>query len=342
MRVLAVEPGPHFSVADVHTGMVKGLRQLGHTVANLNLGDRLDFYSQVALKSRGRWRPALDGESACRLAAKGVEAAAFEFWPDVVLITSCFFIPQETIELLRSRGMRVVILFTESPYEDDGQVMRARFADLALVNDPTNLALFREVNANTHYLPHAHDPAVHTPRTPTPALASDFCFVGTGFPSRVALFGQVDWSGVDVALAGNWGALAESSPLRKYLAHDIGECIDNAAAVDLYSSAKVSANTYRLAAESERPELAAGWAMSPREVEMAACGLFFLRTARGENDEVLSMLPAFEGPEDLGEKVRWWVSHDTARAKVAEQARAAVADRTFESNARALLRLLGS
>lgn len=340
MRILAIEPGPAFSVADVHRGWVKALSELGCEVANLNLGDRLDFYSQAALYRDGEWKPAFDGESAVTMAAKGIEAAAFEYWPDVVLITSCMFIPRFTLELLRSRGMKTVILFTESPYEDDGQLLRAPFCDVALLNDPTNLDRFRDANPNSHYIPHAYDPDVHYRRPHNSDFTSDFCFVGTGFPSRIDLFEQVDWDGIDVALAGHWQRLTPDSPLRKFVAHDISQCIANEAAVDLYSNTKLSTNTYRQAGESERPELAAGWAMSPREVEMAAIGTFFLRSARGESDEVLGMLPTFDGPADLEDKIRFWLRHDRQRDQLAADAAGAVRDRTFRNHAERLLAML--
>jgi hypothetical protein len=82
--------------------------------------------------------------------------------------------------------------------------------------------------------------------------------------------------------------------------------------------------------------------MGPREVEMAACGLFFLRDPRGEGDEVLPMLPTFATPEDAGEELRWWLAHDTERDRVAARALEAVADRTFTRNAQSLLRVLDS
>lgn len=80
-------------------------------------------------------------------------------------------------------------------------------------------------------------------------------------------------------------------------------------------------------------------AMGPREVEMAACGMFFLRDPRPEGDQVLGMLPTFASPADAGEKLRWWLEHDAAREAVAEQARAAIEDRTFDASAAQLLRL---
>lgn len=336
-RVLAVHPGPDFSVADVHVGLVAGLRANGCEVVDFNLHDRLSFYSQVAVHRDGEWRRALDTNGVIRMTAVGVEAAALEVLPDVVVFTSCLFVPAHVMDVLRARGMRVVNWFTESPYEDEGQLLRAAHADLNVLNDPTNLARFAEV-APSVYVPAAHDPARHCWGPPLPDLASDFAFVGTGFASRIEFFEAVDWSGIDVALAGMWQATHPDSPLRKFLVHDIDECFDNEQTVDLYRSAKVSANLYRREGEEGA---APGWAMGPREVELAATGTFFLRDPRPEGDEVLSMLPTFDGPEDFVERLRWWVVRDAAREAAALAAQAAVADRTFDNNAAALLRHLG-
>jgi hypothetical protein len=52
------------------------------------------------------------------------------------------------------------------------------------------------------------------------------------------------------------------------------------------------------------------------------------------------MLPSFAAPGEASEQIRWAVKHPRARDKAAAQAREAVADRTFSSNARRLLKLL--
>jgi hypothetical protein len=80
--------------------------------------------------------------------------------------------------------------------------------------------------------------------------------------------------------------------------------------------------------------------MGPREVELAALGVAFLRDPRGEGDELLPMLPTFDGPDDFADKLRWWLSHDRERDEAALKAQAAVADRTFANHAAQLLRLL--
>ena len=101
---------------------------------------------------------------------------------------------------------------------------------------------------------------------------------------------------------------------------------------------QVSANLYR--AEAQDGCDAEGWAMGPREVEPAACGTFYLTEERGENREVLPMVPTFDCPEELGDKIRWWLAHPEARDKVTREAQEATADRTFANHAARLLQLI--
>lgn len=329
MRALVVRPGPAFSVADVARGWVKGLEQNGVEVVDFNFDDRLSFYAS---------HPNIDGvEEAAIMAAKGIEVAAYEWQPDIAVIVSGFFVPPFVYGILRARGTKVVLVHTESPYEDDRQVGRAAHADLNVVNDPINIDRFREV-APTVYLPHCYDPDLHRPQPARPDAVSEFAFVGTGYKSRIGFFEQVDWSGIDAAFAGNWQALDADSPLRPLLAHDIEECCPNEEAAVLYASTKVSANLYRKEATAGDAD---GWAMGPREVELAACGTFFLREPRGESDIVLPMLPTFADPADFADQLRWWITHDTERRNAADKARAAVSDRTFDRNVAQALSTLG-
>ena len=333
-----VHPGPNFSVADVYGGWCEALRDLGEKVSRYALDERLTFYGNVFVQvDEGKFRQALDGPAAMQRAVDGVYSHLYRWQPDVLLVVSGFFVPSDLLDLARSRGTRVVLLHTESPYEDGRQLQLAQHADLNLLNDPTNIERYREL-APTEYIPHAYRPAIHHPGPARPELAADLAMVGTGYPSRIAYLEAMDLQGLDVLLAGNWQALAEDSPLRKHVGHDIGECLDNRDTADIYRSARMGINLYRR--ESERPELSAGWSMGPREVEMAACGMCYLRDPRGEGDEVLPMLPRVTSPEEAGEALRWWLAHDDVREATARAAREAIADRTFDTNARRLLRLL--
>lgn len=320
-------------------GLIKGLQANGVDARECNLHDRLNFYSEACLPRDGEYIKAFAPEAAINMAVKGLEVMLYEWWPDVVVIVSGFFIPPEVWGVLARRPHHVVLWCTESPYEDDRQAQPARYADTVILNDPTHLDSFRaDVNERTFYMPHSYDPDRHHPGEVDKEVASDFAFVGTGFPSRIEFFEQVDWSGIDATFGGNWQLVENDSPLFPRLLHGKTECLDNADAARVYRSAKVTANLYRK--ETSAGGSADGWAMGPREVELAACGAFFLREPRAEGDELFPMLPTFTTPDQFEELLRWWLAHPEQRQIAADAARAAISQRTFTSTAASLLRLV--
>lgn len=177
-----------------------------------------------------------------------------------------------------------------------------------------------------------------------PELAADLTFIGTAFESRVTFFEamarQPAFDGVDFLLGGSYWKeeTQEGSPLRKYLSQDCA-CVDNTETAELYRHARCGINLYRR--ESEDDHRGEGWACGPREIEMAACGLFFPRDSRPESDGLFPMLPAFTTPEQAGDLIRWYAAHPAERDRRAMAAREAIQDRTFTSAAKRLLTLLG-
>lgn len=339
MKVLLVHPGPHFSVSDVFHGVAKGLEQNGCEVATLNLDDRLDFYMGAHVRlnpDSDELVKAFNKEAAIKMASQGIEVACYEYWPDIVIVVSGWFVSHHVMQVLKDRPHHVVFWGTESPYEDDQQATKARFADTIVLNDPVNLKQFQEqVNERTFYIPHSYDPDIHYPGPADPDLECDFAFTGTGFQSRIQFFEQVDWDGIDVILGGNWKELEGGSPLEQFLIHDRDQCMPNNVTSELYRSATTSANLYRKETSAKGHNL--GWAMGPREVELAATGCFFLREPRGEGNEVLSDAPTFQTPDEFESKLRWWLSHDREREEVVAANMAAISSRTFQNSAKFLL-----
>lgn len=219
--------------------------------------------------------------------------------------------------------------------------MRGTLADLNLLNDPTNLDKFRRYT-EADYIAHAYRPELHHPRTGplNPELNADLAFIGTAFESRIKFFHEMDLAGLDVLLGGNnWGGIEEDSPLAPFVGTGLGnpDCVNNDEAAEVYRHAKMGLNLYRQ--ETEDGGSAEGWSMGPREVEMAASALPFLRDPRGEGDELFKgILPAFDGPGDASEKLRWWLKHDALREEAGRKAREVIADRTFENNAKWFLK----
>jgi len=315
------------------------------------LNDRLIFYANALVDTNERdetghkiVRRAMDDNQAYQAAMQGLSHALLTFWPDVVLMVSAFFTTAGTMQLMRMRNFRIVILCTEAPYQADEQLMRSQLADLVLLNDPTGIERYREITA-TEYMPHAYRPRVHHVLHPSqlePGLASDLCFIGTAFKSRIRFFEDMDLDGLDVLIGGNdWGSVSPDSPVAKYVGTPLGEpdCVDNLQTARLYQHAKTGLNFYRR--ESEDTWDGVAYSCGPREIEMAACGLPFVRDPRPESDELFGkFLPAFDGPGDASEKLRWMLAHDREREKAAAAARIAVQDRTFLHNARRFLTIV--
>jgi hypothetical protein len=340
MRWVIAAPGPSFSVHDVYAGWVEALRSLGQDVHTYNLDERLAFYG-AALKQTGEhtFERMLTAEQSYDMAINGLYSMLYKSWPDVLMVVSGFFVPTELLDKARRTRTRIVILHTEEPYEFDRTIQLAQYADVNLIDDPTNIESYLQI-APTWYMPKAYRPSLHRPGPSVDELECDLAFVGTGYPSRVEFLEKMDLSGLDVLLAGNWKTVDETSPLYPFLAHDPEQCLDNAKTVDVYRSARVGLNLYRR--EAQRPELSDGYSMGPREAEMAATGLFFLRDPRPEGDQVLDMLPTFSSPEEASELLRYWLDRPAEREALAMKAREAVADRTFSNHAAHLLRILGA
>lgn len=347
MKALVVQPGPRFSVQDVYNGWAEALVELlgDDNVETFDLDNHLTVFGMMTKVVDGEpVGKVFDKGAAAAMAAKHLEAVLYEFWPDVIFIVSGFYIPEPVYRVARARGKRIVLIHTESPYEDDIQLIRAQFADLNVINDPTNLDDFLDV-APTLYVPHAYRPGVHRPGPPVPELKSDVAFVGTGYQSRIRFLEAVDWTGIDLLLAGHWHELDEASPLAGHLVEDSGrKCMHNVSddgplsTLNVYRSTKASLNLYRV--EDMKDNQAVGWAMGPREVELAACGTWFARQPRPEGDELLPMLPTFTDPAELGEILRWAITHDDEREAAAAAARAAIAERTFTAHAAQVLQHL--
>jgi spore maturation protein CgeB len=340
-RILIVHPGPDFSVADVYRGWVKSMRKLGHQIMvyNTNELDRLTFYGNVVFQNKevkpcehgyGPVRQAMvDPEMIAQMATKGLFETCYTFWPDVVFFVSAFFQAGQTLEILRRRGHKIVMLHTESPYQDDEQMMRGAYANLNLLNDPTNFEQWKSVGPCA-YIPHSFDADVHFPVYPRD-YSIDFSFIGTSFVSRLKFFNDMNFDGIDTVFGGNgWDTVPpEYQHLWRYLGHLPTECVDNTETARIYRMTKVGLNLYRR--EGEEKQQGKGWAMGPREVEMAACGMFFIRDARPESDEVFPMLPTFSSAAEAEELIRYYKDHDAEREDLADQALNAVQDRTFDS-----------
>lgn len=336
MRLLLVQSGADFSVADVFTGVHEGLTALGHEVHPYLLGPRLSVaveWLSFVLKRARKNDPSLPEKAGMQdvtlKASEDVVIQALRRQVDAVIFVSALFIHTEALVLCRRAGIRTGIVLTESPYQDAEQAGFAALAGVAWTNERSSVPGLRRANPETYYLPAAYSPMRHRPRSPDPTIpAHDVVFVGTMFPERVELLSRVDWTGIDLGLYGNWRALPSRHKLRRYVRADV---VENTYAAELYRRAKIGLNLYRTCVWADGKEnVYTAESLNPRAYELAACGVFQLSQDRRELADVFGeSVPAFVEPWELEEIARSMLPHDAIRADMAAEARRRVAPHTF-------------
>ena len=340
MRVLLVHGGAVWATHDVYTGLLAGLRVGGHEVLEYALGSRLDASEEWL---RLRWQRQQERDGALKdvaptaadvqhHASEGVLAHALRHEPDWVLVVcGAYFHPDIAVCAGRA-GLRLAVVFTESPYDDAQQVKVAPLYEACFTNERASVPRLREANPNTHYLPMGYDPAAHGPsdeRGGAAPPAHDVVFVGTGFASRVALLSEVDWSGIDLGLYGVWPDLSPASPLKPFVKEGL---VDNARAGELYRQARIGLNLYR------SPEGRPAESLNPRAYELAADGVFTVAQPRAEQTERLGgSVPTFTTPGELEERIRIHLADAWRRRRTAEALPALVAEDTYHHRAAQLV-----
>lgn len=346
MRLLMVHPGASFSTHDVYVGLLNALIDQGHQVYSYQLDSRIERAgSWLKYCWRKAGKPDPKPTSADVLYRASVEALerALRFHVDGVLVVSAMYFHPDVLTLMRRAGLRIGVVFTESPYDDEKQLVVAPLADVCWTNERTSVEPLRFVNKNTHYLPHAYNPEIHKPSAPSEEVpAHDVVFVGTAFQERVELLSAVDWTGIDLGIYGAWQTLPSRSRLRQYVR---GSVVDNAYAVQLYQRAKIGLNLYRQSVGFGRnaPRITHAESMNPRAYELAACGVFQLADHRAEHAETFQWTaPAFTTPQDLEKKIRAFLDRPYEREHKAESSRQRIGPHTYAARAAQLMAQLQS
>lgn len=334
MRVLLIEPGASWSTADVSTGLLYGLQRAGVEVFRYHLDRRIErsnrwLYSQWRRAKKSN--PAIDKPNTADVfyqAGVGALESALRTQCDMVLVVSGMFLHPDVIHLMTRAGVKVSILFTESPYDTPKELELAGLVNGCWTNERSVLKDFRTVTPFSGYLPHGWHPERHRPGLQPgdeAVKAHDVVFVGSAFQERIEWLSAIDWTGIDLGLYGMWDALSKTHPLRQYVRGDITTNITTAA---LYRRAKIGLNLYRTSMGWGKgaPQIRHAESLNPRAYELAACGAFHLSTYRQEIPEVFGgLVPTFETPAQASALIRSWLANPEGRAKVAAQLPACVA-----------------
>jgi spore maturation protein CgeB len=339
MKVLVVSPGAAWSTADVDAGLRYGLAAHGVQVVRFRLTERIERSRSLlygAWRKAKRLRPDIERPTAGDVFYEAGERAvtmALRHEVDAVIAVSAMFLHPDVIVMMRRAGLRVVVLFTESPYDLAGELAVAKLVTGCWTNESRALPQFRAVNPHAGFLPCAWHPEIHRaePQEIDATVdAHDVVFVGSGWADRVAWFQSVDWTGINLGLYGHWPTVGRRHPLHRYVQHG---AVDNTRTAALYRRATLGLNLYRDTAG------AAADCLNPRAYELAACGVVHLSSPRAEVTARFGDLVPIVTDDGAAATatIRAWLADADRRAAVRAALPATVSDASWILRARTVI-----
>lgn len=296
------------------------LESLGHRVHSL-------LYKEDRLARRLGLPFVADAEQAW--SRRGLLAWLEKIEPELILVIRALRIAPSTIEWIRRR-LRVswACWSYGNPLDVPPSTMLSPYYDYFFTADPHSARAHRDAGSpNVGVLPYACHPPLHRPVTLTPeeraALQCDIAFGGTiNAAHRRDVLEAVAAADVDLKV---WGGL--SGMYRDYFGTEVHGDLRFSNALQrrlvghwawqeelskIYSTAGIVLNVVH-------PDV-----LNLRLFEAPGCGAFLLTDGReyvGEFFEPGKEVALYDGPEDVAEKVAYWLARPGERASIAEAGR---------------------
>jgi spore maturation protein CgeB len=239
---------------------------------------------------------------------------------DLVFVMSENFVTLEAIESVRQEAITSPKflfhshdnLFFERIVKPPGFYQALAAFDIAFTTKSQNVQRYISVGQkNAHYLPSAYEPTVHRPiPLQQSRLTQNFevSFVGTYDTSRIRWLEKAGWDRLHV-----WGDFWTRFPdYQKYQDRIDPHAIYYFEFADVCSRSKCSLGLLREEAEDQHTQ---------RTFEIPACGSLQFAP---RNDEIKNLfvedreIVLFDSPEELKEKLNYYLTHETQRAQLAE------------------------
>jgi spore maturation protein CgeB len=269
------------------------------------------------------------------------------FEPDLVVVMKGHHVSLTALAALRKLGIPTALWTFDDPYELEANLEIAGGYDAVFTEEARCLEAYRASGGRGVFqLPLGCDQDLHRPApSADPKYESDFCFVGAGYPNRIALLEALEpmLKSRRVRLFGDWSRLDRDSWLHGCV---VPGFLSDAEVVKYYSGAKIVLNIHRDPAEPgyERlnPSGVSADGANCRVFEIAAAGAFQLvdsgRSDLSRHFDIGRELVRFDGPADLARNVEHFLAHDEERRAIAEAGRRrALRDHTYDRRVAELL-----
>ena len=276
-----------------------------------------------------------------------------QFKPDLVVVLNGVHLfakdyPHQLGDV-RRMGIPAAVWFVDDPYVTDDTVNLAPHYDYVFTHERACVKLYESIGcANVHHLPLAAHFGTFRPMAVPEAYESDVCFIGTGFPNRIAMFDRIApyLRGKKVVIAGGlWHRMSRFQLVERFV-RPSGVPVPESALY--YNGAKIVINLHRVPGESPENRNARNWpaeSINPRTYDMSACGTLQLTDMRGELPsmyEIGSELAVYRDAKDLVDKIDHYLKNDAERLLVAARGYRRTRTRhTFDDRIKKMLDIVG-
>ena len=283
----------------------------------------------------------------------GLRHQAQLYRPDVVIVLNGvhLFAPDYLDQLgdVRRMGIPAVVWFVDDPYVTDNTVKLALHYDYVFTHERSCVRLYQSVGCGqVHHLPLAAHFGTFRPMQVPRDYESDICFIGTGFPNRIALFDRLAPYLQDkkVVIAGGlWERMRNYRMIERFLRKEGIPVLESAS---YYNGAKIVINLHRTPGASPENRNAMNWpaeSINPRTFDMSACGTLQLTDERSELREMYAVgseLAVYRDAADLMEQIDHYLTHESERLIVAAKGyRRTRMHHTFDDRMTRMLDIVG-
>ncbi|GGF59875.1 spore maturation protein [Paenibacillus albidus] len=241
--------------------------------------------------------------------------------PDLVLVLDGMDLELEQISLLRGLGIRTAIWLTDDPYYTDFTAKIVAHYDYVFTLERNCLDFYRGMGCpEVHYLPFAAHREHYQPTITRSAVQRDISFIGSAYWNRVTFFREImpDLMTYNTVINGIWWDRLPEAPLYGERI-EIGKWMSPVETAMTYSGSKIVINLHRSHIDevvNNNTLMIPAASPNPRTFEIAASGTLQLSDARddlGSFYKVGEEIDTFASPQELMEKIRYYLTHEEER-----------------------------
>jgi spore maturation protein CgeB len=278
--------------------------------------------------------------------------AAEAHQPDLVLVLNGMHnFPAhypDDIDRLRLSGIKTAVWFADDPYYSDLSIELAPHYEYVFTHELAALSYYQEAGASqVYYLPLAVHEGLFRPMPVSRQYMSDVCFIGTGFPNRIALFNQLVpyLAHKKVVIVGAlWHHLKQYRLLSNSIIKGWMPAEETA---KYYNGASIVINCHRSPIDpvyNRNSREMPAYSINPRTYEISACGTLQLTDIRQDLFSLYTPeedLITYETADELIEKIENYLQDEEERRNIALQGlKRTMQEHTFATRIRRMMQII--